>query len=76
MYDFKQRANKIIPHQTGTFSRAASANVEGVYPTYAEEGNGSHFRDVDGNDYVDYLCGLGPITLGYNYKKVNDWCDI
>ena len=67
-----KRAKKIMPHQTGTFSRAASANVEGVYPTYAEEGNGSHFRDVDGNDYVDYLCGLGPITLGYNYKKVND----
>ena len=21
---------------------------------------------------MDYLCGLGPITLGYNYKPVND----
>ena len=22
--------------------------------------------------YLDYLCGIGPITLGYNYQKVND----
>ena len=27
---------------------------------------------MDGNDYLDYLCGIGPITLGYNYKAVND----
>ena len=70
--NFKQRANKIIPHQTGTFSRSASHFVEGVYPSYIESANGSHFTDVDGNEFIDYLCGLGPITLGYNYKPVND----
>ena len=70
--DFKQRANKVIPHQTGTFSRSASHFVEGVYPSYIESAQGSHFTDVDGNEFIDYLCGLGPITLGYNYKPVND----
>ena len=67
----KERAKKVIPHQTGTFSRAASAYVEGVYPVYAKSGNGSHFTDVDGNEYIDYLMGLGPITLGHNYESVN-----
>jgi len=70
--DLKQRANQTIPHQTGTFSRAAPHFVEGVYPSYIESANGSHFTDVDGNEFIDYLCGLGPITLGYNYKPVND----
>jgi glutamate-1-semialdehyde 2,1-aminomutase len=70
--DFKKRANKRIPHQTGTFSRAAPHFVEGVYPSYVESASGSHFTDVDGNEFIDYLCGLGPITLGYNYKPVND----
>jgi len=70
--DFKQRANQTIPHQTGTFSRAAPHFVEDVYPSYVESANGSHFTDVDGNEFIDYLCGLGPITLGYNYKPVND----
>ena len=71
-YNLKERANKVIPHQTGTFSRAATSFVEGVYPIYAKRANGSRFFDVDDNEYLDYLCGLGPITLGYNYAKMND----
>jgi len=68
----KDRARKHIPHQTGTFSRAASSFVEGTYPVYAERGKGSRFYDVDGNEYLDYVCGLGPITLGYNYPAMNE----
>ena len=67
----KKKAKKLIPAQTQTFSRAATAFVEGVYPVYAKSAKGSHFTDVDGNTFVDYLLGLGPITLGYNYQKVN-----
>ena len=67
----KQNAKKIIPHMTGTFSRAPSSFVEGVYPVFAESANGSHFFDVDGNEYLDYLCGLGPITLGYNLSLIH-----
>ena len=70
--NLKVQAKKIIPHQTGTFSRAASSYVEGVFPTYIKSGSGSHFTDVDGNEYLDYLMGLGPITLGYNYPSVNE----
>ena len=69
--EFKARADKVIPHQTGTFSRSASHFVEGVYPIYIESAQGSYFTDVDGNKFLDYLCGLGPITLGYNYERVN-----
>jgi glutamate-1-semialdehyde aminotransferase len=67
----KDRALRVIPHQTGTFSRSANHFVEGVYPVYVESAKGSHFIDVDGNEYLDYLCALGPITLGYNYESVN-----
>jgi glutamate-1-semialdehyde aminotransferase len=68
----KNRAKKIIPHLTGTFSRAAPNFVEGVYPVYIEKANGCYFTDVDGNEFLDYNAGLGPITLGYNYKPVNN----
>jgi glutamate-1-semialdehyde aminotransferase len=37
-----------------------------------KSGKGSHVFDVDGNEYVDYVLGLGPIILGYNYGSVND----
>jgi len=70
--EFKERARKVIPHQTGTFSRGADHFVEGIYPVYIESASGSHFVDVDGNKFLDYLCALGPITLGYNYKVVNE----
>jgi len=70
--NLKERARKVIPHQTGTFSRAATSYVEGIYPVYVKSARGSHFTDVDGNDYLDYLMGLGPITLGYNYGVVNE----
>ena len=68
----KERAKKVIPHLTGTFSSAAPSFVEGVYPVYAKSANGSHFTDVDDNEFIDYLLGLGPITLGYNYYVVNE----
>jgi glutamate-1-semialdehyde aminotransferase len=67
----KLKAKRLIPAQTQTFSRSATTFVEGVYPVYVKSANGSHFTDVDGNIFLDYLMGLGPITLGYNYKKVN-----
>jgi len=38
--------------------------VEGEYPIYIERGYGGHIVDVDGNDYIDMLCGYGPIILG------------
>lgn len=71
-FSLKEKAKKVIPHLTQTFSRAAPSFVEGAYPVYAQSAKGSHFTDVDGNEYLDYLLGLGPITLGYNYEPVNE----
>ena len=67
--EMKDRAKKVIPHITGTFSRSPSHFVENVFPVYAQSCNGSHFVDLDGNEFLDYYCGLGSITLGYNYKN-------
>jgi len=71
-FELLEKARKVTPHQTQTFSRAATSFVEGVYPVYVDHAKGSHFIDVDGNEYLDYLLGLGPITLGYNYSVVNE----
>lgn len=68
----KVRAKRVIPHLTGTFSRGAPHFVEGVFPVYVSSAKGSHFIDVDGNEYLDYSMGLGPITLGYNYERMNN----
>lgn len=71
-FDYLEKSRKIIPSLTQTFSRAAYTFVEGAFPVYAQSAKGSHFTDVDGNDYIDYLCGLGPVILGHAYPTVDD----
>lgn len=69
---YKNKAQDLIPGLAHTFSKAPYSYVEGVYPAYVKSGTGSHLTDVDGNDYIDYVLGLGPIILGYNYSAVNE----
>lgn len=42
------------------------------YPIYIESGKGSKLYDADGNEYIDYLVGFGPIILGYANETVNN----
>jgi glutamate-1-semialdehyde 2,1-aminomutase len=37
---------------------------------YAQRGEGAHVWDVDGNRYVDYRMGFGPVILGHAYPPV------
>ncbi len=46
--------------------------VDGEYPVYFEEGKGCKVIDIDGNEYIDYLCAYGPIILGYREEKVDE----
>ena len=40
------------------------------YPLFVERGEGAYLYDVDGNMYIDYLLGLGPMILGHCPRKV------
>ncbi len=71
-FELLSRAKKVLPAQTHTFSKGYRSFVEGVYPVFVKRAKGSHFYDVDGNDYLDYAAALGPIILGYSYGAVND----
>ena len=66
------RAAKVIPSCTQTFSKGPTQFVQGVAPIYLERGSGSHVWDVDGNEYIDYVLGLGCVILGYAYPRVNE----
>ena len=70
--DLLKRAKKTIPALSQTFSKAHYSYVSGTYPTYLKHGKGSHVFDVDDNEYIDYVLGLGPVILGYCYKSVDD----
>jgi glutamate-1-semialdehyde 2,1-aminomutase len=42
------------------------------YPIYIECGKGSRLYDVDGNEYIDYVGGFGPMILGYCPETIKD----
>jgi 3-aminobutanoyl-CoA transaminase len=45
--------------------------INGEYPIFLESGKGCRLTDVDGNEFVDFLCGYGPIILGYREEEVD-----
>jgi glutamate-1-semialdehyde 2,1-aminomutase/spore coat polysaccharide biosynthesis protein SpsF len=63
---------KLIPAGTQTFSKAPFQHVSGVSPKYLVRGKGSRVWDLDGNEYVDYMLGLGPAILGHANEEVNE----
>ncbi|HLA42156.1 MAG TPA: aminotransferase class III-fold pyridoxal phosphate-dependent enzyme, partial [Aggregatilineales bacterium] len=65
------RGKAIIPAGTQTLSKGPTQFVQGVSPKYLQRGEGSHVWDVDGNEYIDYPMGLGPIILGHAHPVVN-----
>ncbi|MFC0117683.1 aspartate aminotransferase family protein [Pseudoalteromonas xiamenensis] len=42
----------------------------GAFPVYIEKGEGALVTDVDGNQYIDFICGLAANTLGHNHPVV------
>jgi len=46
--------------------------INGEYPIFLDTGKGCRLIDVDGNEFVDFLCGYGPIILGYCEKEVDE----
>ncbi|HKI68412.1 MAG TPA: glutamate-1-semialdehyde 2,1-aminomutase, partial [Verrucomicrobiae bacterium] len=42
----------------------------GGQPFFVNKAKGSHVWDVDGNEYVDYVCTWGPAILGHAHPKI------
>jgi glutamate-1-semialdehyde aminotransferase len=53
-------------------ARRPSDFIAGEYPIFLESGKGCRLYDVDGNEFIDFLCGYGPIILGYREKEVDE----
>ena len=69
MYD---RAKKLMHPITQTLAKGPGQFTFGVSPIYVERAKGSKIWDVDGNEYLDYCMGIGPISLGYGYDRVDN----
>ena len=63
------RASRTIPAGAGSSARTVGFGWA-PYPPFMRQGTGSRLTDVDGNEYVDYLLGLGPMILGHRHPVV------
>lgn len=64
------KAKRYIPGGVNSPVRAFGA-VGGV-PRFIDRAEGSHIWDVDGNDFIDYVCSWGPGILGHAHPRVID----
>jgi glutamate-1-semialdehyde 2,1-aminomutase len=62
----QERARRTLARGVATAFRAAQLPV----PICFARGSGSRIWDVDGNEYIDYALGFGPLLLGHSPAPV------
>lgn len=66
------RETQVSPLAAQTYSKSYRYFCRGVAPSYMDYGKGCYIYDVDGNRFIDFMCALGPVTVGYNEPAVNE----
>lgn len=66
-----ERSLKVIPLGAQTFSKSHTLYPSKKSPLFLTHGSGSRVWDVDSNEYIDLVCALLPVVLGYNDADVN-----
>ena len=60
-----EKAKKLIPGGVNSPVRAFEP-----YPFFTKQAKGSRITDVDGNEYIDYCLGFGPLILGHSHPRI------
>ncbi len=63
-----ERAQQFLPGGVNSPVRAWRS-VNGR-PVFIERATGSKIYDVDGNEYIDYVCSWGPMIVGHAHPEV------
>ena len=61
----RARAEAVIPG--GMYGHQSVALMPEGYPQFFARAEGAHLWDVDGNRYLDFMCGYGPNLFGYGH---------
>lgn len=66
--EYYKQAKKYIPG--GVNSPVRAFKGVGGEPVFIQRGEGSKIYDVDGNEYIDYICSWGSLILGHLHPEV------
>lgn len=64
-----KKARQVMPG--GVSSPVRAFGSVGAEPFVVARADGDKIYDVEGNEYVDFVCSFGPNILGHNNKRVN-----
>ena len=73
MTDRYANSRSLLKRAEQSLAGGVSSNVrrgDKPVPLYFESGMGSRLFDVDGNEYIDYVLGRGPLILGHTHPEV------
>lgn len=63
-----QKSVNLLPGGVNSPVRAfKSVNMN---PVFMESGEGAIIKDIDGNEYIDYVLSWGPLILGHSHPEV------
>lgn len=65
----RARAKQVIPN--GMYGHQSTRLLPASFPQFFSRAEGAYLWDVDGNRYLDLMCGYGPNLLGYGDQRVN-----
>jgi glutamate-1-semialdehyde 2,1-aminomutase len=63
-----ERARRVMAG--GVYGHQNGAGLGEGHPRFLACANRSRVWDVDGNEYVDWMCAYGPMILGYGHPAV------
>lgn len=69
--EYYARSSGLIPAHSQTLAKGPTQFIEGIAPKYVDRGKHGRVVDVDSNEYVDLVMGVGPLSLGYAYEPVD-----
>ena len=64
----RARAARVIPG--GMWGHQRAEALPKGYPQFFASGEGARVTDVDGREYIDFMCAWGPIILGHQHEGV------
>jgi glutamate-1-semialdehyde 2,1-aminomutase len=66
----KIRAQKVFPN--GIYGHLSTNIMPENYPQFFMSARGVRMTDVEGKEYIDYMCAFGLNLFGYGDEEIND----
>lgn len=66
----KSRAQKVFPN--GIYGHLSTNIMPENYPQFFTSARGVRMTDVDGKEYIDYMCAFGLNLFGYGDEEINE----